>query len=249
MSDRSPSARILDGAALAKRIREDARAGADALAAAGRRPHLRVLLMGTDPASESYVASKTRAARDAGCTAETVRLAADSAPGVLLGEVERANRDPSVDGVLVQLPLPRSHDPRRVFDAIDPWKDVDGVTPQNVGLLHQDRPRFTPCTPAGIMALLDQAGVELRGRRAVVLGRSEIVGKPMALLLLQRDATVTICHSKTPDLQAVSARADILVAAIGRAGFVTRDFVKPGATVVDVGINRVDNKVVGDVHP
>jgi methylenetetrahydrofolate dehydrogenase (NADP+)/methenyltetrahydrofolate cyclohydrolase len=233
------TARILDGAALARRIREDARAAADALATTGRRPHLRVILLGSDPASETYVASKTRAAREAGCTAETVRLPEGSAPGVLLAEVDRANRDPSVDGLLVQLPLPPSHDPRRVFDALDPWKDVDGVSPENVGLLHQDRPRFTPCTPAGIVALLDQAGVEIRGRRAVVLGRSEIVGKPVAALLTARDATVTVCHSKTKGLLEICAEADILIAAIGRPAFVTAAHVRPGAAVVDVGINPV----------
>jgi len=233
------TARILDGAALARRIREDVRAAADALAAAGRRPHLRVILLGSDPASETYVASKTRAAREAGCSAETVRLPEGSAPGALLAEVDRANRDASVDGLLVQLPLPPPHDPRRVFDAIDPWKDVDGVTPENVGLLHQDRPRFTPCTPAGIVALIDEAGVEIRGRRAVVLGRSEIVGKPVAALLTARDATVTICHSKTKGILEICAEADILIAAIGRPAFVTAAHVHPGAAVVDVGINRV----------
>ncbi|MDQ6893637.1 MAG: bifunctional 5,10-methylenetetrahydrofolate dehydrogenase/5,10-methenyltetrahydrofolate cyclohydrolase [Acidobacteriota bacterium] len=235
----SASARILDGAALAKRIREDARAAADALATAGRRPHLRVILLGRDPASETYVASKTRAAREAGCTAETVRLPEGSAPGVLLAEVDRGNRDASVDGLLVQLPLPPPHDARRVFDALDPWKDVDGVTPENVGLLHQDRPRFTPCTPAGIVALLDDASVEIRGRRAVVLGRSEIVGKPVAALLTARDATVTVCHSKTKGVLGICAEADILIAAIGRPAFVTGAHVRPGAAVVDVGINRI----------
>ena len=239
MSAPPASARILDGTALARRLREDARAAAEALSASGRRPHLRVVLLGTDPASETYVASKTRAAREAGCTAETVRLPEDTAPGTLLAEVDRANRDPAVDGLLVQLPLPPPHDSRRVFDAIDPWKDVDGVTPQNVGLLHQDRPRFTPCTPAGILALLDEGGVEIRGRRAVVLGRSEIVGKPVSALLTARDATVTLCHSKTPDLLEICADADILIAAIGRPAFVTAGHVRPGAAVVDVGINRI----------
>jgi methylenetetrahydrofolate dehydrogenase (NADP+)/methenyltetrahydrofolate cyclohydrolase len=234
-----PSARILDGAALAKRLRADARAAADALSATGRRPHLRVLLLGTDPASETYVASKTRAAREAGCTAETVRLPDATSPGALLAEVDRANRDASVDGVLVQLPLPPPHDPRRVFDAIDPWKDVDGVTPHNVGLLHQDRPRFTPCTPAGVVALLDEAGVAIRGSNAVVLGRSEIVGKPLAALLTARDATVTTCHSKTRNVLEICAKADILIAAIGRPAFVTADHVRPGAAVIDVGINRI----------
>ena len=241
VSARSPSARILDGVSLAKRIREEARIAADALARTGRRPHLRVLLLGRDAASETYVASKTRAAREAGCTAETVRLPADSPPGDLLAAVENANRDSSVDGVLVQLPLPPGHDPRRVFDALDPWKDVDAVTPQNVGLLHQDRPRFTPCTPAGIVALLESAEVPIRGSRAVVLGRSEIVGKPIAAMLTARDATVTLCHSKTPGVIELCAQADILIAAIGRPGFVTARHVRPGSAVVDVGINRVSS--------
>jgi methylenetetrahydrofolate dehydrogenase (NADP+)/methenyltetrahydrofolate cyclohydrolase len=155
--------------------------------------------------------------------------------------VARANREAAVDGVLVQLPLERGHDPRRVFDAIDPWKDVDGVHPENVGRLHQGRPRFVPCTPAGIVALLDAHQVPIAGRRAVVLGRSDIVGKPVAALLTARDATVTVCHSKTPteDVAAVCAEADILVAAIGKPGFVGRAHVKPGAAVVDVGINRL----------
>ena len=185
------------------------------------------------------MASKIRAARESGCTAETVRMPVGTSPGTLLAEVDRANRDPAVDGLLVQLPLPPPHDPRRVFDAIDPWKDVDGVTPANVGLLHQDRPRFTPCTPAGILALLDEGGVEIRGRRAVVLGRSEIVGKPVSALLTARDATVTLCHSKSRDVTQICANADILIAAVGRPAFVTPEHVRPGAAVVDVGIHRI----------
>jgi len=239
VSARPRPARILDGSSLAKQIREDARLASDSLARTGRRPHLRVVLLGSDPASETYVASKTRAAREAGCTAETVRLPGDSPVGDLLAAVDHANRDASVDGLLVQLPLPPGHDPHRVFDAIDPWKDVDGVTPENAGLLHQDRPRFTPCTPAGIVALLDHAAVEIRGSRAVVLGRSEIVGKPIAALLTARDATVTVCHSRTKGVLELCAQADILIAAIGRPGFVTPAHVRHGAAVVDVGINRV----------
>lgn len=237
---RVTSARLLDGSALARRIREAARLEAEEFAAQGRSPHLRVILLGDDPASQTYVASKTKAAREAGCTAETIRLATGSAPALLLAEVARANRDPAVDGILVQLPLERGHDPRRVYDALDPWKDVDGIHPDNVGRLHQGRPRFVPCTPAGILALLDEAGVALAGRRAVVLGRSDIVGRPVAALLTARDATVTLCHSRTADLAAVCSEADILVVAIGRAGFVTRDFVRPGAAVVDVGMSRID---------
>jgi len=239
MSSDAPGARLLDGAALAKRLREAARSRADELARSGRRPHLRVILLGSDPASETYVASKTSAAREAGCTAETVLLSSGTAPAALLAEVDRANRDPAVDGLLVQLPLEPGHDPRRVFDAIDPWKDVDGIHPENVGLLHQGRPRFVPCTPAGIVALLDANGVAINGRRAVVLGRSDIVGKPVAALLTSRDATVTLCHSKTEGLARICAEADILVAAIGRPGFVRAEHVRPGAAVVDVGMNRL----------
>ncbi|MEO8429918.1 MAG: bifunctional 5,10-methylenetetrahydrofolate dehydrogenase/5,10-methenyltetrahydrofolate cyclohydrolase [Acidobacteriota bacterium] len=234
-------ARLLDGTDLARRLRESARAEAEALAVHGRSPHLRVILLGEDPASQTYVAAKTKAAREAGCTAETVRLASGSAPAVLLAEIARANRDPSVDGVLVQLPLEAGHDPRRVYDALDAWKDVDGLHPENVGRLHQGRPRFVPCTPAGILALLDDAEVAIAGRRAVVLGRSDIVGRPVAALLTARDATVTLCHSRTTGLAEICAAADILVVAIGRPGYVTREFVRPGAAVVDVGMNRIES--------
>jgi methylenetetrahydrofolate dehydrogenase (NADP+)/methenyltetrahydrofolate cyclohydrolase len=241
-----PGARILDGAAVAKKIRERVRAGASAQSGSARPPFLRVLLVGENPASQSYVASKTKAAAEAGIGSETVRLSADISPAALLAEVARANEDSGVDGILVQLPLPPGHDQTRVLDSIHPLKDVDGFHPENVGLLHQGRPRFVPCTPAGILELLDAYEIPLRGRRAVVLGRSDIVGKPMAALLTARDATVTVCHSKTRDLPAVCREADLLVAAIGRPGFVTREFVKEGATVVDVGINRLTS---GDEVP
>jgi methylenetetrahydrofolate dehydrogenase (NADP+)/methenyltetrahydrofolate cyclohydrolase len=229
---------LLEGAPVAKRIRDEARAAAAALSPP---PALVVLILGNDPGSETYVASKTRAADEAGVRAETVRLASGSPPQALLDAVAAANRDPVVDGVLVQMPLEPGHDPSRVIDAIDPRKDVDGLHPENVGLLHQGRPRFVPCTPAGILALLDHYGVALAGLRAVILGRSGLVGRPLAALLTARDATVTVCHSRTRDLAAVCREAEILVAAIGRPGFVTAEFVKPGATVVDVGINRLDS--------
>lgn len=229
----------LDGAALAAKIRDRVRTAAREIAAQGAPPQLRVLLVGSDPASQAYVASKTRSASETGIHAETIPLPAEAPPGALLDEVVRAGSDPNVDGILVQLPLPRGHDTRRVLDAVHPLKDVDGFHAENVGLLHQGRPRFVPCTPAGIMALLDAYEIPIAGRRAAVIGRSDIVGKPISALLTARDATVTLCHSKTKDLAAVCREADILIAAIGRPGFVTRDFVRPGAAVVDVGINRL----------
>ena len=230
---------ILDGIALARRINDRTRVAAAELARLGSPPYLRALLVGEDPASQSYVASKSRAAAESGIRAETLRLPADIPPQALLAEVARANVDPGVHGLLVQIPLPPGHDPARVLDSIHPLKDVDGFHPENVGLLHQGRPRFVPCTPAGILALLEAYEIPIAGRRAVVIGRSDIVGKPVAALLTARDATVTICHSKTRDLAAVCREADILIAAIGRPGFVTREFVREGAAVVDVGINRV----------
>jgi methylenetetrahydrofolate dehydrogenase (NADP+)/methenyltetrahydrofolate cyclohydrolase len=243
-----PTARLLDGVSLAETLRESIRAAALEVAERGRPPSLRVVLVGEDPASVTYVSSKTRAAQKAGCLAETIRLPAATAPRRLLEEVERANRDDAVDGILVQLPLPPGHDARRVFDSIDPGKDVDGLHPENVGRLVQGRPSFVPCTAAGILALLDAYEIPIAGANAVVLGRSEIVGKPVAALLTSRDATVTVCHSKTKDLAGICRRADILVAAIGKPGFVTRDFVREGAAVVDVGINRLETIEQAPVH-
>jgi methylenetetrahydrofolate dehydrogenase (NADP+)/methenyltetrahydrofolate cyclohydrolase len=230
---------LLDGAALAATIRTRVREAATEIARTGAAPSLRVLLVGENPASQAYVSSKAKAAAESGIRAETLRLPVDIGPESLLAEVENANSDSDVDGILVQLPLPSGHDAARVLDSVHPLKDVDGFHPENVGLLHQGRPRFVPCTPAGIVELLVSSAIPIRGRRAVVLGRSDIVGKPIAALLTARDATVTICHSKTRDLAAVCREADILVAAIGRPGFVTREFVREGAAVVDVGINRL----------
>jgi methylenetetrahydrofolate dehydrogenase (NADP+)/methenyltetrahydrofolate cyclohydrolase len=235
--ERKATARILDGTDLARRLREEARAQAADLP--GPPPGLRVILVGGDPASEAYVSSKTKAMREAGLRAETIRLPPDAAPQTLLGEIDRANQSADIDGILVQLPLPPGHDPRRIFDALDPRKDVDGFHPENVGLLHQGRPVFVPCTPAGILALLDDYAIPIAGRRAVVIGRSEIVGRPVAALLTSRDATVTLCHSKTRDLPAICREAEIVIAAIGRAGLVTEEFVREGAAVIDVGINRL----------
>jgi methylenetetrahydrofolate dehydrogenase (NADP+) / methenyltetrahydrofolate cyclohydrolase len=239
---------VLEGAPVAKKIRDDARREA---ARISPPPSLAVVLLGHDPASEAYVASKSRAAEEAGIRATTVRLPSGSTPEALLGAVRSAGADPTVDGVLVQMPLESGHDTSRIVDALDPYKDVDGLHPENVGLLHEGRPRFVPCTPAGILALLDHYGVTLEGARAVVVGRSSLVGRPLAALLMARNATVTVCHSKTRDLPAVCQEADVLVAAIGRPGLVTSEFVRPGATVVDVGINRVESEkgrgLVGDV--
>jgi methylenetetrahydrofolate dehydrogenase (NADP+)/methenyltetrahydrofolate cyclohydrolase len=232
---------LLDGSALAKKIRARSAEAAAAISRAGNPPFLRVLLVGENPASQAYVSSKAKAAAEAGIRAETLRLPVDISPADLLAEVARANADPEVDGILVQLPLPSGHDSTRVLDSVHPLKDVDGFHPENVGLLHQGRPRFVPCTPAGIIELLAAYEINVKGARAVVLGRSDIVGKPIAALLTARDATVTICHSKTRDLAAVCREADILVAAIGRPGFVTREFVRGGAAVIDVGINRLSS--------
>jgi methylenetetrahydrofolate dehydrogenase (NADP+) / methenyltetrahydrofolate cyclohydrolase len=229
---------LLEGAPVARRILDQARAEAGKMSPP---PALVVLLLGADPASEAYVASKSRAAQEAGIRAQTVRLPTGSPPETLLDAVAAANRDPAVDAVLVQMPLEPGHDAARVIDSLDPHRDVDGLHPENVGLLHQGRPRFVPCTPAGIVALLEQSGMTFAGQRAVILGRSALVGRPLAALLTARDATVTVCHSKTRDIAAVCRQAEILVAAIGRPGFVTADFVRPGATVVDVGINRLES--------
>ena len=234
-------ANLLDGTALAKKIRTRVAEAAAGVSRVGSPPFLRVLIVGENPASRAYVAAKAKAAAEAGIRAETLRLPVDISPEALLAEVARANADPDVDGILVQLPLPPGHDSARVLDSVHPLKDVDGFHPENVGLLHQGRPRFVPCTPAGIMELLAAYEIPIKGRRAVVLGRSDIVGKPVAALLTARDATVTICHSKTRDLAAVCREADILVAAIGRPGFVTREFVREGAIVIDVGINRLSS--------
>jgi len=239
--DSSPTANLLDGAAVARTIREEVRTQAALLARSGRAPRLFVILVGHNPASEAYVAGKARAARETGLDVETLRLPAETSPEELLEQIDRANRDPKTDGLLVQLPLPPHHDTHRVLAAIDPWKDVDGFHPENVGLLHQGRPRFVPCTPAGILALLDHYRVALAGCRTVVIGRSDIVGKPMAALLTARDATVTVAHSRTVDLPAVCREADLLVVAIGRPGFVTADFVRSGCVVVDVGMNRLSS--------
>lgn len=270
------TARLLDGRAIAAQIRDAVLPDVHAFTSAtGRPPGLGIVLVGDDPGSEIYVRNKVKAGTESGLWVDLQRLPATATLEELLALVARLNASDRHDAILVQSPLPAAMGrgaAQRVFDAIDPGKDVDGFHPTNVGRLVQGRAALAPCTPSGIVEMLDRSGIAIAGRHAVIIGRSEIVGKPMALLLLQRDATVTICHSKTPDLPAVAAGADILVAAIGRPGFVTADFVKPGAVVVDVGTSRLTDAeaaralfgdgsprlddlarrgslVVGDVHP
>jgi methylenetetrahydrofolate dehydrogenase (NADP+)/methenyltetrahydrofolate cyclohydrolase len=236
------TSRILDGAAVASVIRAEATAGAARLASGGIVPGLTVVLVGEDAASSTYVRNKEAAAREAGFASRTLRFPAALPEADLLAAIDGLNRDCAVDGILVQLPLPKHVATARVLEAIDPRKDADGFHPENAGRLLQGRPGPVPCTPAGILELLKRERIPLRAARAVVVGRSDIVGKPMALLLLQNDATVTIAHSKTKDLPGLCREADLLVAAIGRPGFVTGDFVKEGAVLVDVGINRVTSR-------
>jgi methylenetetrahydrofolate dehydrogenase (NADP+) / methenyltetrahydrofolate cyclohydrolase len=268
--------RILDGTAVANQIGEELRPRIAAFTArAGRPPGLGIVLAGDNPASEIYVGTKLKSAGEIGCRTDLVRLPASASLDEALAAVRRLNASDAHDGILVQSPLPDGMGPdaeQVVFDTIDPAKDVDAFTPINVGLLVQNRARLVSCTPAGIIELLDRSGIALKGAHAVVIGRSDIVGKPMALLLLHRHATVTICHSRTRNLPEVVRSADLVVAAIGRTAFVQPDWVKAGATVVDVGINRVTDPadverlfppdsprrgvfakkgalLVGDVHP
>ena len=239
-------ARVLDGAAVAAEIRESLRSRIkEVRRSAGRPPGLGLLLAGCDPGSEVYVRNKIRDSEGLGIRTALERLPDSAAFEEALAVVDAFNADPGIDGILVQSPLPAGmgHDAeRRIFEAIDPSKDVDGFHPENAGRLVQQTPALAPCTPSGVMELLDRCGVALSGRRAVVIGRSDIVGKPLAMLLLHRHATVTICHSRTVDLPRVAAQADVLVAAVGRAAFVTADFVKPGATVIDVGTNALTDR-------
>jgi len=247
-------AQLLDGVRIASEIRAEVAPHVAAFRAqAGRPPGLSIVLVGDDPASEIYVRSKLKSAGDAGMRADLERLPATATADQLLALVDRLNRSDVHDGILVQSPLPEAMGPdaeRRVFDAIRPDKDVDGFHPVNVGRLVQNRASLVACTPLGVIELLERSHVSIAGRRAVVIGRSDIVGKPMALLLLHRHATVTICHSRTANLPAVAAEGDIVIAAIGRPGFVTPDFIKTGAAVVDVGISSVtDLAVVDRLYP
>lgn len=265
-------AATLDGTKIAAEIRAEAASDARAMAAAGTRPGLAVVLVGNNPASEIYVRGKVKSSEEVGIYSEKHTPSENSTTEQLLALVEDLNRRDEIDGILVQLPLPPQVDSKKILLAVSPAKDVDGFHPMNVGFLSTQRPGLVPCTPAGIMEMLARSGIKISGQEAVVVGRSDIVGKPMAMLLLNANATVTVCHSKTRDLAEVCRRADILVAAIGRAGMITRDFVRPGATVIDVGMNRVTDAVefsrlfagnrkreetfqakgsvlVGDVHP
>jgi methylenetetrahydrofolate dehydrogenase (NADP+)/methenyltetrahydrofolate cyclohydrolase len=242
--------RKLDGAARAAEIREDVAAQVEELARQGVVPRLDAILVGDDPASEVYVASKARTLATLGMLSETHRLPDDTPQTDLEDLVDRLNEDPDVDGILVQLPLPGNLNPAAILQRVDPAKDVDGFHPENVGLLQQGRPRLVPCTPAGIMEMLRREDVDIKGRRAVVVGRSDIVGKPMALLLLHAHATVTICHSRTRDLEEVTREAEILVAAAGVRSLIGPEHVAEGAVVVDVGMHRVtDREIVERLYP
>jgi len=236
-------ATILDGKALAERIRADVKADVAQLGGVG----LATILVGDDPASQIYIGLKHKAATEVGIEAIDVRLPAETSEEELLEQVEALNADDSIDGLLVQLPLPAHVDEALVLRSLDPAKDVDGLHPWNAGHLFLGRPTLVGATPVGILALLDEYRIPLEGARAVVVGRSDIVGKPVAALLLQRNATVTVCHSRTRDLAAMARDAEILVAAIGKARFVTAEMIRPGAVVIDVGINRVEGKLAGDV--
>jgi len=242
------SARLIDGKALAAQVRASVKPAVQRLARRGIRPGLAVILVGDNPASRAYVRNKIRACADTDVQSQLRELPGDISQAALLEQVRALNEDPGLHGILVQLPLPKHIDATRVLHAVAPAKDVDGFHPANLGALVEGQRGVVPCTPAGILQMLKHEEIALSGRNAVVLGRSSIVGKPMALLLLQRDATVTICHSRTAQLAEVTRRADVLVAAVGRPKLVTAEMVKPGACVIDVGINRAeDGKLVGDV--
>jgi methylenetetrahydrofolate dehydrogenase (NADP+)/methenyltetrahydrofolate cyclohydrolase len=263
---------ILDGKKIAAEIRAEVAAEVDAMIAAGLRPGLAVVLVGHNPASEIYVRGKVKSCGELGIYSEQHSPPDTVGTGELLDLIQDLNRRDEIDGILVQLPLPPQVDAKRVLMAVDPAKDVDGFHPMNVGFLSTQRPGLVPCTPAGVIEILQRSQIPISGREAVVVGRSDIVGKPVAMLLINNNATVTVCHSKTRDLPGVCRGADILVAAIGKAGMITRDYVKPGATVIDVGTNKVTDPaeferlfagntkreqifrakgstLVGDVHP
>jgi methylenetetrahydrofolate dehydrogenase (NADP+) / methenyltetrahydrofolate cyclohydrolase len=239
---------VIDGKAVAAHVRAQVARDVEAhVAGGGRRPGLATVLVGEDPASAIYVGGKQKACREVGMHGFDQRLSADTPREEVVALVERLNADPEVSGIIVQLPLPAHLDGTELTGLVRPDKDVDGLTAMSAGLLSLGRPGLRPCTPAGVMRLLEQAGTELRGAEAVVIGRSNLFGKPMAQLLLGADATVTVCHSRTTDLAAVCRRADVLIAAVGRAEMVRGGWIKPGATVIDVGMNRREDGLFGDV--
>ena len=241
------AARIIDGKRIAAEVREEVRQRVRRLReTTGKAPGLAVILVGDDPASATYVRSKMKACQETGILSRQLIPPGDVSQSDLLRIVQELNRNPEIHGILIQLPLPRHLDERAVLESVDPAKDVDGITFASIGRLVENQPLFVPCTPAGILELLDREGIAIQGR-GVVVGRSELVGKPISFLLLHRHATVTICHSRTPDLAAETRRADILVAAVGHPRLITGEMVKPGAVVIDVGINRIGDTLVGDV--
>ena len=265
-------AKILDGAAIAVEIKREVAEEARALAGRGVRPGLAAVLVGNVAASEIYVRSKVNTCAELGLFSDLITPSADVTTEAMLELIESLNLRDDIDGILVQLPLPKQVDTKALLDAVSPDKDVDGFHPVNAGRLQTGRPALAPCTPAGVVEILKRSGIEISGQHAVIVGRSDIVGKPAAMLLLHENATVTICHSKTQDLGAITRQADILVAAIGRPGFITPEMVKPGATLIDVGINRLNTReefdrffkgdlkreatfakrgstIVGDIHP
>lgn len=243
------SAVLMDGKALSAKVRKQILTETQALETQGVRPGLAVIIVGEDPASQVYVRNKEKACAECGFYSEKYALPAETTQEALLGLIDALNANPRINGILCQMPLPKHISEQAVIDAIDAAKDVDAFHPVNVGKIMIGNFDFLPCTPAGVMELLDEYGIDPKGKRCVVIGRSNIVGKPMSMLLLHRHGTVTICHSRTADLAEVCAQADILIAAVGKAHFVTPDMVKPGAAVIDVGMNRLDGKLCGDVDP
>jgi methylenetetrahydrofolate dehydrogenase (NADP+) / methenyltetrahydrofolate cyclohydrolase len=242
------SAQLIDGLALSRQLRTDVAQRTQALKARGMTPGLAVVLVGEDPASQVYVRNKVKACEEAGVFSRLDRFDATLSEAALLAHIDALNSDPAIHGILVQLPLPKHMDAQRVIERISPLKDVDGFHIASAGALMTGMPGYWPCTPYGCMKMLDSIGYSLRGKHAVVIGRSNIVGKPMALMLLQESATVTVCHSATPNLKAMTLQADVIVAAVGKRNVLTADMVKPGAVVIDVGMNRNDDgKLCGDV--
>lgn len=248
MNTSTHNAQIIDGVALSKKLRIDVTERASALKARGITPGLAVILVGDNPASQVYVRNKVKGCEDCGFHSVLEKYGADLTEAALLARVDTLNKDPDIHGILVQLPVPKHIDANKVIEAISPAKDVDGFHVASAGALMTGMPGFWPCTPYGCMKMLESIGYDLRGKHAVVIGRSNIVGKPMALMLLQKNATVTVCHSATADLKAMTLQADVIVAAVGKRNVLTKDMVKPGAVVLDVGMNRNDEgKLCGDV--